>query len=646
MRAGNYVPEIDGLRALAVLLVLLYHADLLSVTGGFVGVDVFFVISGLLMARLYGRAIVAGEFAAGEFLWRRVRRLLPAYFAVIAAIFVVGLLVSNPVDLEQLRRSLPYSSLFLSNFFFMQGRGYFDPAIDVSPVLHTWSLAVEVQFYLFFAAAGLLLSGRTRGLGIVLSTLLLTSLILSEIAVRGEFTKMAFFLMPLRLWEFGIGISVAAISWPGAKRWAAPLSWGGLVGILVPAFAWSPETSFPGLAALPVCVGTAALIVATKEDPNILLARMFRLRFVLLIGAASYSIYLWHWPIFVFVKQLGFFQYLEVRVVCSLATLLVGVLSLIAIERPGAKLLGHRAASMRGAVVGAASVLMVVAASLGLPATTKASAELYDEKDCTSLQLTKKLKGCVYGGTGQPRVVLWGDSHAGHFGSFFREIAASSGKPVLRLVSHNCPPFAEAVPRYKDKKREASCVAFNRAGWDYVRGANVETVILAGRWSIYGPERPFGRKRILTLGTDRETALRKTIEGLRAAGKRVIFMKQVPELYDTSPRDCVVAFGLPSSYCELNRDETERVNASVYALVAAIAAKDSEVVVVDVADILCRDSACNPSIGGRTIYRDDNHLSRAGAAKLGRLAASEMHLPALIRWEPMHASPSNEKGRQ
>ena len=296
MTGKNYKPEIDGLRALAVLAVLLFHLQVPGFTGGFVGVDVFFVISGWLITRLIYTEAQQRSFSIVNFYVRRVRRILPALFVTLLVTAVFGALILPPAELERLLRSAIYGGLALSNVLFWRESGYFDSDAIYKPLLHTWTLGVEEQFYLLWPATvlGLL---WTPNKWISFAGLLVMggiSLCLAEYVIDGDAAG-AFYLMPFRVIEFVIG---ALLVWTSGRAvpseaWKEVYCVIGLALIAAAVFWYSPETRFPGVAALVPCVGAALLILGGGATYS---GYALRNPLSVWIGRISYSLYLVHWP--------------------------------------------------------------------------------------------------------------------------------------------------------------------------------------------------------------------------------------------------------------------------------------------------------------------------------------------------------------
>ncbi|NBC20891.1 MAG: acyltransferase family protein [Alphaproteobacteria bacterium] len=303
MPAMKYRPEIDGLRALALVPVVLFHAGYACFAGGYVGVDVFFVISGYLITSILDREMSAGTFSLADSYERRARRILPALWLVCLACIPFAWGLMTPEHLAEFAQSLVAVALFVSNVLFWQQSGYFDTAAELTPLLQTWSLAVEEPFYIVYLQALLVILPRSRRLTIVfLALACLASLLLAIWGARHA-PHANYFLLPSRGFELGAGALLAltlGTHRPGGPRLRAAASLAGLLLILAGVVLLDSQTPFPGLAALLPVAGTGAIIAFSSPcDP---VGRLLSLRPVVLVGLVSYSFYLWHQPVFVFAR--------------------------------------------------------------------------------------------------------------------------------------------------------------------------------------------------------------------------------------------------------------------------------------------------------------------------------------------------------
>jgi len=330
--SGGYRSDIDGLRAIAVISVILFHAGVASVRGGFIGVDVFFVISGYLITK-----ILLDDTSIIRFYQRRARRIIPALSVVLATVLAVGLLLFLPHDLVDLSRSVEATLLFFSNILFWRKAGYFATETELWPLLHTWSLGVEEQFYIFFPLFVRVFAFLRRPYFIALMVLLaVVSLWSAAFSISHLKPVIAFYMAPTRAWELLVGSILVSARVPALKGYAArsAIAVLGLAGILAAVLVYTPTTPFPGLTALLPVIGCALLLYA-GEGGSHALSRPLGWGPVRGIGLISYSLYLWHWPI------LAFARYVAVRALTpfetAAAVLLAFILATLSwryVERP------------------------------------------------------------------------------------------------------------------------------------------------------------------------------------------------------------------------------------------------------------------------------------------------------------------------
>lgn len=299
----SYRPEIDGLRALAILPVVLFHARVAGFTGGFIGVDVFFVISGFLITSLVANDLEQGRFSLLRFWERRARRILPALLTVAVFTMVAGWFVLLPADFARLGGSVLALTTFSSNVFFWQQSGYFGPTADELPLLHTWSLAVEEQFYLLFPITMVVITKFMPKWRTQLVLLFgVSSLLLSVWAVE-HMPAAAFYLLPTRAWELALGawLALRASGRPAHEGIRQVVSVIGVACIAVPVFAYDSGTVFPALNALAPVVG-AGLVIWSNGTTRTVVGRLLAAKPLVYVGLISYPLYLWHWPLLAFAR--------------------------------------------------------------------------------------------------------------------------------------------------------------------------------------------------------------------------------------------------------------------------------------------------------------------------------------------------------
>ena len=434
MRGMKYRSDIDGLRAVAILPVVAYHAGLTLVPGGFVGVDVFFVISGYLICRLINDEIKDGSFTVAAFYKRRVMRLFPALFAMLLATSVLAYLFLLPIELKEFSDSMIAAVTYVSNIFFALTTGYFDAPAETKPLLHTWSLSVEEQFYivcpLFMLACHRFCPRRLNAL-IAIGALLSFA---AAVLAYSRNPTFAFFLTPFRAWELLLGalIGLRFFPAPATSDLKSVLGGAGLALVLFAVFGFSRDTPLP-LATSMACVGTA-LIIHSSENGTSVVGRLLSWRPAVFIGLISYSLYLWHWPIMVFQRSDGFlFAQASETAKLGLIAVSIGVayLSWKFVELPfrirnktiSVRLaLGGALASM--AVVGAigATALALNGAPYRFPQSVVSigsylgynPAAAFREGQCYlgANRQTFDTKACLTKDATRPNYLLIGDSHA------------------------------------------------------------------------------------------------------------------------------------------------------------------------------------------------------------------------------------------
>ncbi len=638
-----YRPDIDGLRALAVLPVLFFHVGIPGFEGGYVGVDVFFVISGFLITCILDAELESGKFSFYNFYERRIRRLGPAAAVVVAATAAVGSVLLLPSALRDLGQSMVAVGLFASNFLFWREAGYFDGPAELKPLLHTWSLTVEEQFYLVFPPLLLLLKNLRRRTT-VLGALAVVSLLASVLMVVLD-ASTAFYLLPFRAWELLLGslLALGAVSPPPGLAQATRLGLAGLVLVLLPVFVYDGSTPFPGLAALPPCLGTAMLIHAGQVEgtPS---GRLLGHKSLVFIGKTSYSLYLWHWPIVVFARLLLPEGFSPVHVAAmTVASLVAGALSWRFVEQPfrdksriGARPLFAGAAVASLLWIGTGWVFHV---SKGLPGRLSpevlAFADAAEDFD-PSAEVCGRWQDapfCLIGEQGaDPTFFHWGDSHAGMWAHAVEPAARQLGRAGFYSNEPGCPPLfgVEKDESVANAQTDARCTENNRAVRDLIeRTPTLKTVLITARWAYYAHGRGTGRDAHHTVsvwdaGTAPgarpqaeviEQALDRTLRWLRERGLRIVLLRPPPEM----PRFELDRVGQslrfandPDGFAAAVRVSRIEADAreAVFDRVVSRFADDRELIVLDPGASFCDERTCFALDGVRPRYIDTNHLTK------------------------------------
>jgi peptidoglycan/LPS O-acetylase OafA/YrhL len=653
-----YRPDLDGLRSLAILPVVFYHYGLSGVSGGFVGVDVFFVISGFLITSLLLRDIEAGDFSIIEFYERRARRILPALFFVLAVTTALAFLVFLPVDLGNYGKSLIATTAFGSNVFFWKEFGYFDRAAELKPLLHTWSLAVEEQFYIVFPLLLWLISrmGRRRVIPILVSCLC-ASLLLSVLAII-RWPAAGFYLPATRAWELLSGALLAAGAMPTVAntRVRNSLSIVGILLILGSVVFINIGMAFPGWAAAVPCLG-AALIIHASLSGGAVGNRLLQWKPLVRIGLVSYSLYLWHWPLLVLAKYAANRELNLPELVAII--LMTGGLSFVSwryVERP---FRGGRSAFDRRGVFQFAGVGSAVAVACGmafivtggfplrLPPEVLRYAQVTSEDlqmrpECFNRPAADVREGrlCRIGAdtNASPSFIVWGDSHALFLSVPLAEIARTVDRIGLLASVGSCPPLVDVQWPLR------GCGVFNDEVLKLVERQQIETVILAGMWANYAEGTRFKRElgegvvNILsddlsihkTADENREVfarALRRTVDRLTSAGVHVVIIGPVPEIDSAVPETLAKAewFGGRKDIGPSVAEFRYRQRNVFKALEVVGKLGNTDVIYPSMASCAAN---CAVERLGQVLYIDDNHLSRAGLDLLKPLLMDVFDLPA------------------
>jgi len=638
----QYRKEIDGLRALAVLPVILFHAGFETFGGGFVGVDVFFVISGYLITSIIIAELEQDRFSLVNFYERRARRILPALFIVILVCVPFAWAWLLPADMKDFAQSVAAISVFASNFLFWRESGYFDTAAELKPLLHTWSLSVEEQYYLLFPLF-LLLTWRLgkRWVLALLGAVFFTSLAVAQWASL-EKPAAAFYLLPTRGWELLLGafaaFYLARAHRTGFRRGVCEAGgWLGVALIFYAVFAYSKTTPFPGLYALVPTLGALLVIVFATQKTSV--GRFVGNRAFVGIGLLSYSAYLWHQPLFAFYRHAGF------EVSPSSSFFLIACVFAAAyftwtyVEQPfRKKSLGGRRFIFSSSVVAAACLFLFGA--LGHESdgySTRASMSVFQDltydtsrlgyASCDSefIKAAPALNYCMSGGEVANALVV-GDSHADDkfygieksVGQYRWGLLGNSSCPPLIGVEIRSPDGMDCTERLKklfkyiDESKEVELVVLSFAHMypldDYIaadhlqRGFDPKNSILVDMF-----DSSLGKVDAFYSG------LQRTLEFFDKRGIRAVLVLDIPEL-GFFPSACLRGKG----GCEFQKNEVLSRQVILRERVLELAARGS-VDVFDSLEVFCAPGkdVCSIMREGRSLYRDSHHLTHFGSLKFG-----------------------------
>ena len=637
--------DIQALRGYAVLLVILQHAGAGFIPAGFLGVDIFFVISGFLITGMLKRSIEQRDFSFSRFYFRRAKRLLPAAYVTFLATAVLAFFLLDAVEWNDFIRQLAGAVTFTGNLVLWQQTGYFSGAAALKPLLHVWSLAVEEQFYLLLPAAMAWLPRRhwLAGTGV----LLLASLALC-IGLASTHPDAAFYLLPARAWELAIGAfaALARMEDTRARALVAKLFLPALAALLVVPSMPLPAPAFVNIAI--VCVATMLVIArrhgALNDTPIA--------HGLAQVGDASYSLYLVHWPIFAFINNIhaGDPSFGTPRppllAAAVVLALLLGFALYRYVELPVRRM--QVGFPRRWVLLAATSSAVLALVPFGIPARTTLDAKgaaidfarlrrdnLGFGNACESYDRFKPIAACENAAV--PALMVWGDSFAMHL---VPGIAATTQAGVIQATKSACGPLlgiAQITSGYA-RGYAGNCLAFNQSVIDYLQATpSIRVVVLSSSFYPY-----FDPERTLLQVVDGKPverapsedvaiqAMRDTVVALRAAGKRVVVVAPPPssgfdythclerKARNRSPFAIFIDCDIPLA----DYHASKRVVLDFLARLHAQA--DVEVVSFD--GVLCSASGCATALDGIPIYRDEGHLSRDGS----RLVARRMQLGALL----------------
>lgn len=646
VRPRRYRADIDGLRAVAIVPVVLYHGGIAGFSGGFVGVDVFFVISGFLITSFILTEMDRGVFSLRSFYLRRIRRIFPALFLVVGFCSAVSWFLLTPNDYRRLGESVFATTFFSSNILFWLESGYFATPIEQHPLLHTWSLGIEEQFYIGFPIFLMLCRFFPSRLASTTVALCGLSFGLNILLMRSD-PNAAFFLAPPRIWELLIGalLAIGVIPTPRTRAMSelAAISGLGLIGLAV--FDFSNSTPFPDFAALLPSLGAAAIIWAGIVERGTV-TRLLSHSAPVLTGKISYSLYLWHFPLLAFASYVAVdVPSIFIRLSLVMLSVFLAYFSWLCVEQPVRQGRGIFANSR--SVFSAAAAILVLFGGFGLmlhfgqglpsriaePAREIASSERdFDADRQTCLQTAdatgiKHPQMCKFGLADRaPEYALWGDSHAESLRAGFDQAAKEADATGLFFGRSGCVPQLGF-----DRRGDTGCHRANDAVVKYLVAApTIRTVILAGRWGLWAEGTPYKRetgKRVSLFDASGSPAdnraalasgLERAVSSLTSAGKQVWLIGPIPEIGYDVPRTLYLNVrGIHPHPVDIRPTlkEFESRQAFVLTLFAKLADK-YRLSVIWPHKFLCGNKFCEVQENGYPLYVDDQHLTRSAALSM------------------------------
>lgn len=638
----KYRPEIDGLRAVAVIPVILFHAGVENFGGGYVGVDVFFVISGYLITTIILSEMNGGEFSIASFYERRARRILPPlYFVMLISLFFAWAWLI-PSDMKRFSQSLVAVSTFSSNIFFWRQTGYWTPSLEFEPLLHTWSLAVEEQYYVIFPLF-LLLMMRFRNwwLLVTLIFIVIVSLVLAEWGAY-NYPVANFFMLPTRGWELAIGAIIAFLSFckPAlmAKLTANKIFneiFGiiglSMIGYAVYAFMAAP---FPGIYALVPTLGTGLIIMFSS--PATIVGRFLSLKFLVGIGLISYSAYLWHQPILAFAHHKSLTEPSDFLVfLLVFVTFPIAYLSWRYVEKP----FRNRERTSRRQIVqfSAAGSLLFISVGMAGHVTdgfgvrygsNLLALQKIVEKTESNFGLSEACNGNLTFSDecrtdDEPEVAVWGDSFAMHIVKGI--IESNPDVKLIQFTKSLCAPFSGVahvgVP-LSPLSLSRECLEYNNMVLEWLRAS--KSVKYLAISSTFFPFLTDGETLLSRNGELLDVSLplvvkefEETLDEITAMGIHLAVFSPPPSDFNNRGR-CLVRASLEAldlDACNYLVADIQPIYFRVYDFLEKFR-EDYRVVRLD--EFICDDTVCRAHLGSAFLYNDNLHLSNEGSARLGK----------------------------
>lgn len=630
----SYRPDIDGLRAIAIISVVVFHAFPDLAPGGFVGVDIFFVISGYLISKIIMNQTANGSFSFLNFYGRRIRRIFPALIIVLLVTLAAGNTALLKPEFDQLTKHIVASTFFAQNFSLLAEAGYFDRASDMKPLLHLWSLSVEEQFYILFPI--LVVSLSAARLRVCIPVFMLAFAIASYIwghQILKASPEEAFYLPYLRAWELLAGALLMATE-ARIKQILSLHCWLphilamiGLGMILHVIYALNSTSPFPGRAALWPVLGAVCVIAAGTG--NVFNKRVLASRPFVWTGLISYPLYLWHWPILTYLRiVVGNTPPSTTRLIAVAISIGLAYATYQAVERPLRNVTFRHYPSASSCTLAISLCCVAAVAAIGNaglldrfrpPALINNTENFsfdgrFENGICRKTYPDIKSRFCNLAEERPPTVALIGDSHAMSFYDGLAPLVSARDGNLLNIGGFSCMPVFDApIHSHGYPFRTTECVdVINAALAEVVGNPHISTVVLAGRRFV----NPLSDEQSAAV----EKAFRATFNRLRLANKRIIYILDFPEL-PLDPHACVrsLPWGTPNCLVDASQPLTLR-NAQVD-FITKLARSYPVVKIVDPFEVLCRNGSCPIIVADKSLYIDDSHLSRDGSAFVAPLLA-------------------------
>ena len=625
----KYRSDIDGLRAVAVLSVILFHINSTWIPGGFLGVDIFFVISGYLITLILTKEVDAtNKISISNFYKRRIKRIIPALLFVLIPTMIIGFILFTPDDFLSLLKSSIWAFFSAANIYFFASidTGYFATGSSELPLLHLWSLGVEEQFYILWPFIVLFLLTYISSIKkriFIISTIFLISLIGAQLIIV-ENHSFAYYMLPTRAWELLSGAAVALLVHNGFRKNNTTneiMAIVGIVAIILGFIFVSESDPVPGLAAVPTILGTSLLILSGISYRTYV-GRILSFKAFVGIGLVSYSAYLWHWPILAFLRYSMIDINLNITIIVLILTFTLATISYFFIETPLRKNnLSTKKVFIRYFIIPA--VIFGTLSTLFIKVIEHRPSWVYSEKklDKAFLVLPNHKYNysclftefktdaytedrCVYPKKNKPTVFLMGDSNANHYIGMIRVFADHYGFTTRNAAQSACPPVFNTIEYpWIDKKYAKGCITYRNTVLN--EAIKYDTVIVGGNWPAYEYK-------------EFREAITKTIDTLAKKVNKVIVLGKVPIMKNYS-KDCAQrSIKMPWIECTKNAHSTGR-EVSINKFMKKLTEKYSNVSYFSIKNQICKGEECSPYLENKPLYYDNGHLSMSGSKLIGEV---------------------------
>lgn len=632
-----YRKDIDGLRAIAVIAVILFHLDFTFISGGFIGVDIFFVISGFLITQTIQKDILANKFTIRHFYVKRIRRIIPALFVTTFVTILFSFYILPVYELKEFSMSVLSVSTFTSNIFFWRHIDYFSVAAELKPLLHTWSLGIEEQFYILFPIFMLLTKKLTyKKILYWILIFLFLSFALSVSPLAVDHPKSNFFLPMTRFWELFMGstlaLSIKYIS-TNSRYLNNLLAMIGLLLILLPMALLDQHSTFPGMNAFYPVAGATLLIYSGTGDRTFV-SFFFSNQYIRYIGLISFSLYLWHWPIIALSKHIIMGEFsIKVQLIILLITFILSALTYKLVEQPFRK--NQKFKNILQIKAGLITLISLSLMAIAIYIFLLIKIDIYEENipkmnmNCFKTKETlESTKECSFGVKNSEKIfLLYGDSHSEAMYPVFEKLAVENGWRGIPVSFPSCAPLFDVFKLNGNPRFIKSCTGeYSNNVKEFLEEnkEKIEMVFLVSRWTIY--EKGWIKNgRLQQQDThflsDKETKSKNSSDSSKVLQKAII--RTVDKISGTLNIPTVILKPIPVLHANISRftpDITKKEYLQQRQFIDKIfnsLEQNPLIHIIDPINVFCPKDICKMyDDNNNALYKDDNHVSYEGSLSL------------------------------